>query len=70
MFAASAPLTLEAWAFLGGIPNPCVELPADGEALDALVNTRAAGLGVGLAQASAAGDAEEAAAVDSTGTAG
>lgn len=40
VFVASSILRPEARAFLEGIPNLCVELPADGEAVHALINRR------------------------------
>jgi DNA-binding NtrC family response regulator len=41
VFVASAPLDPEAKAFLARVPNPCVELPADPDAFDALARRRA-----------------------------
>jgi hypothetical protein len=41
VFVASTPLRSETTAFVQCIPNPCVDLPIDAEALDALVNRRA-----------------------------
>ena len=50
VFVASKPLGSETHAFLDRIPNPCVVLPADPEALDALVTRRVACGGPGLAR--------------------
>jgi hypothetical protein len=41
VFLASGRLSSKASAFLDRIPNPCVALPIDAEAIDALVNRRA-----------------------------
>lgn len=40
VFVASAPLGPEARAFLARVPNPCLELPVDPEAFDALTRRR------------------------------
>jgi hypothetical protein len=50
VFVASAPLPSETAAFVKCIPNACVDLPVDAEALDALVNRRAGGKGPALAR--------------------
>lgn len=50
VFVASTPLPSETTAFVQCIPNPCVDLPVDPEALDALVNRRAGPRGPGLAR--------------------
>jgi hypothetical protein len=42
VFVASAPLPIEAKAFLARVPNLCIELPVDNEAFDALARRRAA----------------------------
>jgi hypothetical protein len=42
VFVASAPLRIETRAFLARVPNLCLELPVDPEALDALARRRRA----------------------------
>ena len=50
VFVASTPLPSETAAFVQCIPNQCVDLPVDADALDALVNRRAAHRGPSLAR--------------------
>jgi hypothetical protein len=50
VFVASTPLPSETAAFVQCIPNLCVDLPIDAEALDALLNRRAAPRGPALAR--------------------
>jgi hypothetical protein len=50
VFVASTPLPSETTAFVQCIPNPCVDLPVDAEALDALVSRRAGRSGPALAR--------------------
>jgi len=57
VFVASSPLRPETRAFLERVPNLCVNLPADAEAVDALV-ARRSGLGPRLARASIRDDAQ------------
>ncbi len=42
VFVATSPVSVDTRAFLSGIPNHCVELPADADAIEALVRRRAA----------------------------
>jgi hypothetical protein len=50
VFVASTPLPSETTAFVQCVPNQCVDLPVDAEALDALVSRRAGGRGPALAR--------------------
>jgi hypothetical protein len=50
VFVASTPLPSETAAFVQCVPNQCVDLPVDAEALDALANRRAGGKGPALAR--------------------
>lgn len=56
VFIASRPLAPEARAFIERVPNTCVELPVDAEALDALVGRRAATVGPALGRPCRADD--------------
>ena len=60
VFVASTPLPSETTAFMQCIPNLCVDLPIDAEALDALVNRRAAHRGPSLARGEPHGEGSSA----------
>jgi hypothetical protein len=61
VFVASTPLPSETTAFVQCVPNPCVDLPVDAEALDALVSRRAGGGGPALARCEPNGECASAA---------
>jgi hypothetical protein len=61
VFVASTPLPPETTAFAQCVPNPCVDLPVDAEALDALVSRRAGATGPALARCEQNGEGASAA---------